>query len=64
MPLSSKKIIRTIDELPSTFTRNDLFKRLLTADEAPAEKKGKRHKKKAGGTQSRDLSKIETTINL
>ena len=64
MPISSKKIIRTIDELPSTFTRNDLNKRLLTAEEAPDGKKGKRHRKKAGGTQSRDLSKIETTINL
>lgn len=64
MPISSKKIIRTIDELPATFTRNDLQKRLLTPDSSEPHPKGKRRKKNPRGSQSKDLSKIETTLNL
>lgn len=64
MPISAKKIIRTIDELPAVFTRNDLHKRLLIPESKEADTKGKKRKKSSKGSQSKDLSKIESTVNL
>lgn len=64
MPISSRKIIRTIDELSSTFTRNDLQKRLLTPDSKETDTHGRKRRKSSRGSQSKDLSKIESTLNL
>ncbi|HPF05010.1 MAG TPA: ribonuclease R [Spirochaetota bacterium] len=64
MPISSKKIIRTIDELPSSFTRNDLQKKLLTPVKEETGPRVKKRKKSSKGSQSKDLSKIESTLNL
>lgn len=64
MPISSKKIIRTIDEFPSTFTRNDLHKKLLIPGKEETESRSKKRKKSGKGSQSKDLSKIESTLNL
>lgn len=64
MPISHRKIIRTIDELSSPFTRNDLQKRLLTPDKKEADSRGKKRGKGQKGSQAKDLSKIESTLNL
>ncbi|HPJ36443.1 MAG TPA: RNB domain-containing ribonuclease, partial [Spirochaetota bacterium] len=64
MPVSSKKIIRLINELPDTFTKTDLQKKLLAPPEKGIKGKGKQRKGKAGSSQTRDLSKIESTITL
>jgi ribonuclease R len=64
MPISSKKIIRTIDELPQSFTRNDLQKKLLPPVKEETESRGKKRNKSSKGSQSKDLSKIESTLNL
>ncbi len=64
MSISSKKIIRTIDELHATFTRNDLHKRLLTPDNTEKKSGIAKKRKRSSGTQSKDLSKIESTLNL
>ncbi len=64
MPISSKKIIRTIDELPHSFTRNDLQKKLLPPAKEESDSRGKKRNKSSKGSQSKDLSKIESTLNL
>lgn len=64
MPISSKKIISVIEELPAGFTRNDLNRKLIRASEetSPSDKNRRRKKKKTAETASRDLSKIEETL--
>ena len=64
MPISSKKIINVIDELPAGFTKNDLHRKLIRASEetSPSDRNRRRKKKKTAETASRDLSKIEETL--
>ena len=64
MPISSKKIINVIDELPEGFTKSDLNRKLMRASEetSPSDRNRRRKKSKTAETASRDLSKIEETI--
>ncbi len=65
MPVSSKKIISLIDELPSHFTKNDLNRKLIHATEENSlpNRNVRRKKKKTAETASRDISRIEETLN-
>lgn len=64
MPISSKKIISVIDDLPSAFSKNDLNRKLIRASEetSPSDRNRRRKKKKTAETASRDISKIEETL--
>jgi ribonuclease R len=65
MSISSKKIINVIDDLPAGFTKSDLNRKLVRASEetSPSDRNRRRKKSKTAETASRDLSKIDETIN-
>lgn len=64
MPISSKKVLHAIEELPVLFTKSELHKRLIREPEGihPADRNKRRKKKKTSETASRDLSKVEETL--
>ncbi len=65
MPISSKKVLNSIEELPVLFSKSDLHKKLIRETEGshPSDRNRRRKKKKTSETASRDLSKIEETLN-
>jgi len=64
MPISSKKVLNAIEELPVLFTKSDLHKKLIREpEESHSDYRNKRRKKKkTAETASRDLSKIEEIL--
>ena len=59
MPVSSKKIIQTIESLPKSFGRHDLINTLVV----PKIKKKPTHKRKKPYRSTKDIAKIDNVLN-